>query len=216
MNRFLPLFFIALLLSCSGDSDAVEEDVDLNEAFEELTEEVLGPVWSVRSDGNFFEIELPTVMKEWDGLNPDASLQYGFAEDLDTAKHENFIIVVVEDFGEEKMDSVDHIGFTEAYLDSLMRGRQFEVENEPAVEQINEMDAIIHELKSTLTAANDKQVELYYMMGVFKGQRALYQVLSWTLYDQKELFRNDMRHMMYSFHELGVDHVGHDHDHHNH
>lgn len=200
MRKILPLFILTVFISCAGDS--ADDEIDLDQVYQELTEEVIEPVWSIRSDGQFFEIELPSVMEERENLNPDADLQYGFVGFIDSLQRENFILVLTEEFPEEKMDSVDHVGFTEAYIDSLMGGRDFEVLNEPAIESINQMNAIIHEISSSFSGPDNELIELYYMFGVFKGERALYQVLTWTLMDQKETFRADMKHMMYSFKEL--------------
>lgn len=207
MHKFLPAILVFFICACSADQNSAEE-IDIEKEMNELSEDILGPVWTVRTDSQFFEIELPTHMVPSEKtLNPNASLQYRFINVTDTATHEHFVIALIEDLPDETVDSVDLVGFTEAYIDSLMLGREYEIQNNPAIERVNEMDAIIHEFTSSLFTQDGDEIGLYYMFGVFKGQRAVYQVLTWTLLDQRDLFRSDMKHMMYSFKEISA-HAG--------
>lgn len=221
MHKFYPFLAIIIFTACSGETESTD-NVDFEESLNDLSEDILGPVWRVKSDSEFFELDIPVQMEVRDNLNPDASLQYSFLEKTDSAVHEHFIIVLKEPYpkGRNLSDSVDVVGFTEAYIDSLMRGRAFEVLNEPTVETIHQMEATIHELGSVIIGPNEEEIGIFYMLGVFKGQKGLYQVLTWTLMDQKDLFYGDMRHMMYSFKEIGEGKVGeqgdHDHAGHNH
>lgn len=226
MPKYLYFFSLFFFFSCGNASDESLQDVDIEETFDELSDQLTDPIWQVRSDGELFEIDIPTEMQEKDNLNPDARLQYAFIDKIDGVVNENYVIVIAELFpeGEDIASKVDILGFTEAYLDSLMDGKEgYTVENKPAIESINGLEAVVHELKAPIKTANDSLVDIYYMLGVYAGQKALYQVLSWTLYDQKELFRTDMKRMIYSFKEVGVEtkdvhetHEDHDHSDYNH
>ncbi|MBD3637687.1 MAG: hypothetical protein HUJ25_10060 [Crocinitomicaceae bacterium] len=205
---FLVLFG-ALVASCTGEKSPSDKDLDIEQEFEELSDELLGddtdnPVWTMRSDSAFFEMEVPTQMEPNERLNPIAKLKYGYVGKFEGEVKEHFVIVLVEELPDDvEGKDVDIVGFTEAYIDSLMDSKEsYEILNEPALESINEMDAIVHELRASLIGTNDSLVDIYYMLGVYLGERAIYQVLTWTLMDQKDDFRSDMRRMIYSFSEL--------------
>jgi hypothetical protein len=204
MRKSIPFISALLLFSCSGEVQ-VENDEDIfDSTYEELQEDIIGPVWQIQTDSEFFEIDIPSQMEVNDQLNPEARLQYGYLEKVDGVVMENFVIVIVEEYPDEEdvADQIDIVGFTEAYVDSLMIGKEYEVLNEPALETINGMDAIVHEMNAPIVAANDSLIDLFYILGVYRGQRGLYQVLSWTLMDQKDSFRADMKRMIYSLKEL--------------
>jgi hypothetical protein len=40
------------------------------------------------------------------------------------------------------------------------------------------------------------------MMGVMQGEKGFYQVVSWSVADQKDIFRADMERMIRSFREI--------------
>lgn len=221
MQRFFPIVVFIFLTACSNDQEKIE-DLDFEESLNTLSEDILGPVWEVKSDNEFFEIEIPTQMKERDNLNPDAKLQYSFLEKTDSAVHEHFVIVVVEPYpdNDDSSDDIDVAGYTDAYIDSLMKGRAFEVLNEPTIEAINNTEATIHELSSFILGPDEQEIGIFYMLGVYKGSEGLYQVLTWTLTNQKDLFYGDMKHMLHSFKEIDSklaevhdeeDHAGHNH-----
>ena len=86
--------------SLSNDQDD-EATVDIDETFEALQEDIVGPVWQTQTDEDFFEIDIPSQMEYNDKLNPEARLQYSYLEKVDNVVMENYILVIVEEFPEE-------------------------------------------------------------------------------------------------------------------
>ncbi|UKN01635.1 hypothetical protein K6119_18085 [Paracrocinitomix mangrovi] len=207
-NLYFYCFTVLFIFSCSSeDQDNLKEDSseNFNQSLEDLQEEIVGPVWAVQSDSNYFEIDIPTQMEYMDHLNPEANLEYGFTERIDGEVKENYIIVMVEPFpeGQVKKEEIKLKEFAEAYIDSLMIGKDsYEILNEPVEESINGMKAYNFELSATMLVKENTKVDIYYRLGVFLGEKALYQVLSWTLMSQKDNFNGDMKRMIYSFKEI--------------
>lgn len=195
-------------MSACGDEDqSLDNEVDLEETFQELSENINTSIWEVRTDGELFEIEVPNQMKQMDELNPTAKLEYGYYERFGSEVKENYILVMPHELDEleEEFPNQTHSiqSYAELSVNNMMAGKSsYEVLNDEALEKINGMDAIIHEIKASMLVSDSATVDLYYMLGVFEGEKAFYQVLSWTLLEQKEDFRADMRHMIYSFKEI--------------
>ena len=209
------LFFIGFafsLVSCSGEeesdtSDLEVEETDFNDTYNELQGELIDPVWQKQTDGEYFEIEIPTEMHEEDSLNVEASLQYGYLDKVEGVVKENYIIVLVHDKAELKDDKDNAFeynveNYNELAKENLLEGKLLDESfNETEKVDINGNSAVINEIKAGIKMMDGRVVDVYYMLGVIEGEKAFYQVLTWTLWEQKSDFKADMKHMILSFQE---------------
>lgn len=210
MNKqilIVSLVLAGLISSCDDQDQSQSAEIDLEETFQELSEDINTSIWEVQSDGELFELEIPNQMKQMDELNPTAKLEFGYYERLGADVKENYIIVMPHQIAELEEESPNQTHSIQSYaelsVNNMMEGKSsYEILNDEALEQINGMDAIIHEIRASMSVTDSTTVDLYYMLGVFEGEKTFYQVLSWTLLDQKDDFRADMRHMIYSFKEI--------------
>ena len=92
----------------------------------------------------------------------------------------------------------DAASYSELAVQSLEGGLDnYEVITKDAkVEQVNGMDCVKNEMKGSLGA-----VSVFYKLGVFEGEKAFYQVLTWTIENQKEQFGPHMDKIINSFKE---------------
>lgn len=211
----LSLLFFVGFVSCSAEPEKKSEE-DLNSTLEQLTEDIAGPVWEMKSDGQLFEMEIPFQMEQMDELNPIASLEYGYTESLGGEVKENYVIVIPHLRSELEAETPDFHYNVENYsalsITTLMQDKSsYEIINDVAQEEINGMPAMVHEIEASIQVSDSLSVDAYYMLGVYEGVDAFYQVLLWTVQSQKDDFRSDMRHMIYSFRELGDHDIVHDH-----
>ena len=207
MKKILLTFItIALLSSCGSEEKQEAKDVDLNRSLqmlsEELNEEI--PVWDYHSFQDQFEIEVPSQMEATTKLNPVAELQFKYAEQFEGEVKENYIIVL-SDIYENSVptDDSELMEYAQQSLDTLMIGKKsFEVLNEPKVESVNGMNMVSQEVKANISLTDSTQLDLLYITGIYQGKKAHYQIISWTVLDQKDDFAQDMRRMVYSFKEI--------------
>jgi hypothetical protein len=67
---------------------------------------------------------------------------------------------------------------------------------EPEVEKVNGMDCVKNEMRGSLG-----EINVLYKLGVFEGEKAFYQVLTWCIEEQKATFASDMDKIIESFEE---------------
>lgn len=192
------------LFSCSS-SEASDEGNNLEDALNELNEtlESTGTNKSFRTvDDEYFTIDIPASMKPEYQLNPDAEIQYSYTEDMEYYVKEHYVIVMQEtheeistyDLGVEfdalsyGAVSVDHLG---GGLDEYTI-----LTTNPEVKKLNGMDCVRYEMEGSMG-----EVKVYYQLAVFMGEKAFYQVLTWTIQDQKPEFIDDMNKIIESFKE---------------
>jgi len=217
----LALVMVGAMYSCQG---AEEEGLeDLQEGLEEFEDEWVDSKWKEDGDGNFFSLELPTRMYPREDLNPEASLQYGYVEDVGGEVMEHYVIVMLEDKDsiankEEELNlhlHLDILSYNDICLENMGGGLDtFEILTpDPEPDVSNGMDYVINEMRGSMG-----DVYIYYRLAVFEGERAFYQVLTWCIENQREEFEEDMAHIIESFQEFegrsGEDHAGHDHSDH--
>ncbi|MEX1002706.1 MAG: hypothetical protein WDZ35_11375 [Crocinitomicaceae bacterium] len=200
------LFLPACQSDESEDIDKQDQEVDLNTSFEALQNELIEPVWGVETDGEYFEIEIPKQMREEDSLNVEASLQYAYVEKVEGEVKENYIIVLVHDKKQLKTSSKAEYtvaSYNQLSVENLMEGKQsYEVLEKTDKIEINGREAVVNEIKSGIQMKNGNILDVFYMLAVIEGEKAFYQILSWTLMNQKSDFKADMKRMIYSFKEI--------------
>lgn len=151
---------------------------------------------------SYFSVDIPTKMKIDNELNDQASVQYSYVEDVDGEVKELYMIVIMET--KEEIESYeldmefDALSYGELSVSNLEGGLDtYEVlTKNPEIESINGMDCAKFEMKGSLGV-----VGVFYKLGVFEGENAFYQVLTWTLESQKGDFKEDMDKIIGSFKE---------------
>lgn len=204
----IGLFF---LTACAGESEKTEEiEGDLqtvvDQGLEDLEENK--PDWAYVQDGEMYEIEIPGRMDFMERLHPEAVIKYAEVRKDTDRVYENYIMVLPETHDE--IVSYD-LGFkftTESYhahhLESIGSDMvKYDILTpEAEVEDINGAEAIISEMQGTLILKDSNLIDIYYMMGVIHGEKGFYQVVSWAVADQKDIYRSDMERMIRSFREI--------------
>ncbi len=189
-------------MACNGSSADelnVLEDDTTNNAIDQPKE------WFTVEADSLFQIDLPVNMIEKKDLNEDASVEYAYIEKISGVVKEHYVIVMTDTKKEIESYNLsvdfDAMSFSQAALESVVEGYDtYEILTaEPVIETINEMDCVIYEIEATLG-----DVSTYHMLAVFEGEMAFYQVLTWTLSDQKTEFKDKMTQLIHSFSELNV------------
>lgn len=196
---FASLMFLALAACGSSESDTTK-----NESTDSQKDEVetTDSDWRTISTNSYFDIDIPTKMIIDPELNEEASVQYSYVEDVNGTVKELYMIVIMET--KEEIESYeldmdfDALSYGELSVANLEGGLDtYEVlTKNPKIETINGLDCAKYEMAGSLGA-----VGVYYKLGVFEGENAFYQVLTWTLEDQKSEFKGDMDKMIGSFQE---------------
>lgn len=192
----------SLLAACSGPS-IDDGDVQTSDTAH-VTSEVPKEWLTVEAD-SLFQIDLPINMSEKKDLNADASLEYAYMEKVAGIVKEHYVIVMTDTKKEIESYNLsvefDAMSFSQAALESVVEGYDtYEIlTTEPLIETINEMDCVIYEIEAALG-----DVKTYHMLAVFEGELAFYQILTWTLLDQKTEFKGKMTQMINSFTEIAT------------
>ncbi len=203
----MPIWFFTFMISCKPVSEDQETVEDLNDAIDSLDVELINPLWKSETDDDFFKIELPGRMYSRDDLNDEASLQYGYVQDMGNQVLEHYVVVLLEPKDSIRQEEKEHrlnldfdvYSYNDFSVEGISGGLDsFVVFNpKPRARVINGMDCIINELRG-----NMGDVGIYYELAVFEGERAFYQVLTWCIESQKQEFVDDMEKIISSFKEL--------------
>jgi hypothetical protein len=198
-TSFAGLMFLALAACGSSETDSTKnESTDSQNEETETTD----ADWRTISTNSYFDIDIPTKMIIDPELNEEASVQYSYVEDVNGTVKELYMIVIMET--KEEIESYeldmdfDALSYGELSVANLEGGLDtYEVlTTDPKIETINGLDCAKYEMAGSLGA-----VGVYYKLGVFEGENAFYQVLTWTLDNQKSEFKGDMDKMIGSFSE---------------
>ena len=199
ITKFLIPTFVVLLViglfSCNGssnaDSDSSFEESELETNF--LNEEDPGP--------NMYTIDIPEYMEEMSDLNDAAGTQYGYVEEVDGVVMEHYFIIITETHEEIEEYELGYDFDAESYSEIAVAGLEegldeYTVLKTSKVKSVNGMDCVKSEMLGLLPG-----VSVYYKMGVFEGEYGFYQVLTWTIEDQKGEFEEEMDKIIDSFKE---------------
>jgi len=141
-------------------------------------------------------------MIEVNDLNTSASNQYQYVEEIDGTTREHYLIVLFETHKEIKKYKLgyefDAMSYWELAAQSLEGGLDtYEIlTTNPEVETVNGMNCVKSEMRGALGNVN-----VFYKLGVFQGSNAFYQVLTWTIEKQKDIFNSEMDQIIGSFKE---------------
>ncbi len=161
----------------------------------------MGGVKTVKDPNKRFSVDAPFDMIRADDLNDDASLQ------LKNELTELYLIVIEYDkdevneiMGEEEIGySPDILGYAEMIFDEW--DDYIEVMKSSGIEKttINGMPALERKMSAKVY---DLNFVIYYHQVFVEGKNDYYQILAWTLDDQKEKFLESIEKMVNSFKEL--------------
>lgn len=204
--KLLKLSALALVsmgfFACGGSEKPSDElKNELTDALNEIESEAPAG-WHTNSTNSYFHIDVPGHMEAMPDLNAEASIQYGYVEDVDGTVKENYMIVLMETMEEIESYDLDEdftaLTYSALAVESLRSGLDtYEVlTKSPKVETINGMDCVKNEMRGSMGTVN-----VFYKLGVFQGEKAFYQVLTWTIEEQKADFEADMDQIIASFKE---------------
>ena len=189
--------------ACGGSSsDETAKDLlsEISESLEELDNEA--ETWSTKSDNENFEIDIPAHMQIMDNLNAEASLQYGYAEQVGDEVLEHYVIVLnypKEDLKADGFEDMDILTYNKMPIESLSGGLdEYElITTEPKVEDVNGLKCVKNEMRGSLG-----EVNIYYQVGVYESDKSFYQLVTWCIEGQKGEFKEDMERIINSFKEI--------------
>jgi hypothetical protein len=172
-------FLVAGLASCSGELK-----------------------WKTDKNTGFYEIDVPERMTMTNELHAEASTQYEYVEQVGDVVKENYVIVLMET--KESIDQLDldiefdALTYSELSIQALEGGLATSeiLTKEPKVESVNGIDCVKIDMEG-----NAGGIDVFYKIGIFEGEKAFYQVVTWTLLDQKDEFAPIMDKMLASFKE---------------
>ncbi len=192
--------------ACGGSSEKEELEGMLEELRAELDQNVLDEETglSLKTNNAFFDIKIPDRMDIMTDLNAEASLQYGYVKEMGLEVKEHYLIVLMETKEEiETYDldvEFDAMSYSEISVESLGNGLdEYNIlTTNPEVEKVNGMDCVKSQMQGTLFGPQGN-INVYYKLGVFEGDKAFYQVLTWCIEEQKGEFEADMDMIIESF-----------------
>lgn len=148
-----------------------------------------------------YSLDLPTELTSTTELHEEASLQYM------NIIREFYVMVIdepIEDFAkavsENQLEGVIELnedGYSALVVPAIKDGLSNLEDETPVKTKINGLPALIHKFSGHI---ND--IDVYYNFCVVKGNKNYYQILIWTMKNQKEKFSGDMEKIMMSFKEL--------------
>jgi hypothetical protein len=207
--KFMKLSAFALLamgfIACGGsEATTGENTTTTNEP--EVEEVVVDGEFRTIDMNTFFNLDIPSNMTIMPELNEGASLAYGYVAEVGAEVKEHYVIVIMETMEEiESYDlgmDFDALSYSEIALESLTASlSSYEILNgEPKVTQVNGLDCVITEMNGKLG-----EVGVFYKLGVFEGENAFYQVLTWTIDSQRAEFQASMDKIINSFKEKSAE-----------
>lgn len=151
-----------------------------------------------------YTINLPGYMNEMYDLNESASLQYGYTKEKGSTILEHYVIVIHETFAElglygvtDDWSAYDYWEITANQIGSGMAQYDILTKN-PQIEKVNGMDCV----QSEMLGVFDDGLGVFYKFAAFRGSLGYYQVLTWTISEQRDLFEKKMDKIISSFQEV--------------
>lgn len=181
MRKFILLILVVSLslTSCQKLIDSADAAFSEHVAKEDLEEHKVNDLYA---------ISVPDYMKELKYLNDDASFQYA-----NTLK-ENYIIVI----DESKQEFIDAIIEAEMYDSKKSPLENYtDVQLASFTEGINDVN--VTELKSNIKSLDSKQyqfignvddLDIAYVVSFVEGPENMYMIMSWTLKERYEKYKN--------------------------
>lgn len=147
--------------------------------------------------GHVVKLSVPEYMVRTSGLNDDACLEF------QNAVKEVYTIVIQDDKESLQLAELSYDGIEEFYemiFKELGVGESYVNRKlgTPNKKTIGAYKFMINDCSLT-----DKELEadLYYVMGIVETPNSFYQVMSWTLLENKEKFKKEFENIVYTLKE---------------
>jgi len=187
LSTYVLLF---LLYSCGEIGGKNVEDL---ESSDYTTESALG----------LYEISVPKYMKEASDLNMEASLQFN------NIYKETYLAIIDEDKS-DFMEAYEELGAFDNSLSTIGNYRKIQLDyfmarldviNQDVPRQLT-IDGMDAEQVEFTGRVADVDSDIFYMMTFVEGRNDVYMIMTWTLANSKETYRETFYHMVDSFREL--------------
>ncbi|MBI3136758.1 MAG: hypothetical protein HYZ14_18940 [Bacteroidetes bacterium] len=158
--------------------------------------------WKTDKNTGFYEIDVPERMQSTNELHAEASTQYEYISQEGADVKENYLIVLMET--KESIDQLDlgfefdALSYSELSIQALEGGLTSSeiLTKDPKIEAVNGIDCVKIQMEGTANG-----IDVFYLIAIFEGEKAFYQVVTWTLLEQKDEFLPIMEKMVASFKE---------------
>ncbi|MFP9097692.1 hypothetical protein ACLI09_01450 [Flavobacterium sp. RHBU_24] len=148
---------------------------------------------------NKYSVDLPSFLTATNELNKDASLQY------QNGAREFYVVVIDEP--RKTFDDLmkegglgygpDLDGYSRLLVDSVRDKLGDKDKRTPTTEKINGLDARLTSLTGTV-----QNINVYWRVAYVQGRKDYYQILCWTLTENKDKYDNQMVEIIKSFKEV--------------
>ncbi|WP_339834861.1 hypothetical protein [uncultured Flavobacterium sp.] len=150
---------------------------------------------------NQYSLDVYTNMSKTNELNDEASLQYQniFKE---------IYVVVIDESAEQFNTSIVDNDLVDLYKPNLNGYSKLIIdgfEPEANIKKVSkEKDTLINGLEAKVIEFEGKvnEYKVYYQLAFIKSQKSYYQIMTWTLMENKEKLKNKLDKMTYSFKEI--------------
>lgn len=150
---------------------------------------------------NKYSLDVFTNMSKSTELNDEASLQYQnifkqlYVVVIDESADQFENIIVKNQLQDDYSADLD--GYTKLIVNGFDTDSEIQNHSEPKDITINGLDAKLFEFNGRV---ND--YDIYYKLAFVKTKKSYYQIMTWTLLDNKEKLKEKMDKMIYSFKEI--------------
>lgn len=150
---------------------------------------------------NRYSISIPSFLTEAKNLNDDASLQYQHA------LREFYVIVIDEPISDVQNILKDN-DLTDLYSDDIGGYSDLVIagieQNILAPQKSTPIDTLVNNMPARLFTISGRfdHVDIFYSLGFIAGKERYYQIMTWTLLNKKEQYKEKMSKIIYSFTEI--------------
>lgn len=173
MKKFVKQFFIASLLITSLAANAQS-------------------TMKTQKAGNTFYISVPDYLNKTRGLNSSATVQYK------SILKEVYNIVIEDPKETLAMEGIKFSSINEFY-EEFVKGFVKDTEKLASLNpKYQTKDGISFAECEVTLQGGDSIPAIYYMIGMVETKNCFYKVISWTLPENKEKYRDDFQRILYS------------------